>query len=74
MCIIKASSLGSRVVVANFLQFMSLTLFFVSKTLIIIYFLYFNSLFINLTLALDKERNDIFNTILMLVLATREIF
>lgn len=66
-------SLGSRVAAANFLWFTSSTLFFVSKASIMIYFLFFNFLSVNLIFASDRKRNNITNTTSILVLAIRKI-
>lgn len=44
------------------------------KALVVIYLFHSNSFSINSIFALNKEKNDILNTIFMLVLNTRKVF
>lgn len=74
MYTIKAFSLGFRAAVANFLQFTSLTLFYMSKVLIVVYLFYSNFLSVNLISILDRKKNSKPNTTSILVSTTRKIF
>lgn len=72
--ITKASSLEFRAEAANFLRFTSSTLFFINKTLVVVYLFYSSFFSTNLIFSLNRKRNSIPKTTFMLLSASRRFF